>query len=287
MAVGSGLKTPAVTIKSTQFLDEIVNLFLDTSNNRLYVLAKNSQMSQVVILEGASKLSGAVSGRVRTFDGVGSGLFVDVPRNLLYVGHQVLVNASSQPFVGLSTTERISFAGAPTNLLVDTRANQLYYGEANNALVQTRPGGFSSALSSPLLQTGPGGLQSLIPDTSKPSLSAPGISQFFALCNGRLPSSVFHRISRMPNPFFFGPQPTLNFLAGSLSQLGNVSPLPVASQAGPMLADPFSGQIYAGNSVSTRLQVYTNLLQVNGDGAPVRTLDLGVVPTAIALDRTR
>jgi hypothetical protein len=146
VSVANGNVAPARTISATGV--SFYSLFLDTTNNRLYVAGTNGYL---YVFDGASTLNGAVS-PTRTvlpdFGGVSVvgpfGIAVDNSKNMLYVGIylngstsiMVFNNAGTINYTGtaLAPDRTLSFSYAPNAFYLDSVNDRLYVALGNGQI---------------------------------------------------------------------------------------------------------------------------------------------------------
>lgn len=124
-----------------------VRLFLDTSNDRMYVADWGND--QVLVFNNASTMDGniapnrIISGGNTTFNGPW-GVFVDLGRNILYVGNQpgdiLIFNNASTVDGNVAPSRAVSGVNTGfseiTDLVVDTGNNYVYVVDRSNQTVR-------------------------------------------------------------------------------------------------------------------------------------------------------
>ena len=279
IATANGNLSPAATMTTPLLTGGLTRfeLYLDSFNDRLYV-AGGPVNGRIFYIDNVSTKDGDVT--ATKFRGIGSttapGLFVDVERNLLYKGNQVFPSAT-----GLAEPVR-TVTETPTQILVDTRFQQLIFGNVGALRFYTA----GTATNNPAtrvvapdrgncrgLQFDPSPLGSTLSNNSNFSLTSEGAAI------GTSPLTGFNSLAVL--------DPTgvlLKLLRGNQTLLGSNSP---TSAPGPHVIDVTTGHTYCTNGLENRILVFHKPTQDNGDKAPDRILNLPILPRAMALDRTR
>lgn len=279
IARANGNLTPAATLTNPLLTGATrYELYLDTLNDRLYV-AVGPTNGRLLYIDNVSTKDGDVT--ATKFRGIGSntapGLFVDVERNLLYKGNQVFPSATAltDPVRTLTDT--------PTQILVDTRFQQLIFG--NVGALRFYPAGTvanNTALRTVL--TDRGNCRGLQFDPSPLGSTFSNNSNFSLISEGAVlgtnPLSGFNSLAVLDPSGLL-----LKLIRGNQTLLGlNNSP---TSAPGPHIIDVTTGHTYCTSGLENRILVFHKPTQDSGDKAPDRILNLTVLPKAMAIDRTR